>query len=249
MKTILKILLLLAVAGYLVFAVVKFARPAEDQTCEALDIYITDTLTTDFVNTDYVHSILSKNKVYVEGQLLKQINIHELEQMLTEDPYIDTATCYCTAANHLCINVTPETPILHVITQNENYYLDSNGVTMPVGNFNIDLCVATGNITKTFAKEHLIELAKYIHEDEFWDSQIEQIHVVNAYNIELYPRVGEHIIKLGSTEGLADKMDRLMLFYKKGLTKVGWNKYKTIDLSFDGQVVCTKNDNNKKKTR
>lgn len=240
MKNVIKIILLIAVAAYLVFAVTQFAKPAEDHTCEALDIRIADSLTTDFVSEDYVHHILDKNKVYVEGQKLSQININDIEQFLKDDPYIDSVSVYCTAANHICINVIPVQPILHVMTQNEDYYLDRNGVTMPVGNFNIDLCIATGNITKDFARKDLIELAEYIHANEFWNSQIEQLHVVSQNNIELYPRVGEHVILLGSTENLADKMERLMLFYRKGLPKVGWNKYKTINLAYEGQIVCTK---------
>lgn len=240
MKTIFKILLLVAVAAYLVFALTQFAKPAEDHTCEALDIHITDSLTRDFVSEDYVHNILAKKKVFVEGQKLSQININDIEQMLKDDPYIDSVSVYCTAANHICINVIPEQPILHIMTHSEDYYLDKNGTTMPVGNFNIDLCIATGNITKDFARKSLIDLATFIHGNEFWNSQIEQIHVVNSNDIELYPRVGEHIILLGSTEGFEDKLHRLMLFYKKGLPKVGWNKYKTINLAFEGQIVCTK---------
>lgn len=247
MKTVFKIFLLLAVTGYLIFAIVKFAQPAEDHVCEALDIEITDSLSDDFVTEDYVNSILAKNNIFVEGQRISQINLEEIETLMQEDAYIEEATCFCTAVNHLCIRIKPQHPILHVMTQNEDYYLDAKGATMPVGNFNMDLCIATGNITKDYARNELIEFASYIYGHEFWNNQIEQIHVVSKHNIELYPRVGDHIILLGSIDNYEDKLSRLMLFYKKGLAKAGWNKYSTINLSYDGQVVCTKRDKNKKK--
>jgi cell division protein FtsQ len=116
---------------------------------------------------------------------------------------------------------------------------------MPVDNVNIDLCIATGNITKDYAKKKLIELAKFIYKNKFWDKQIEQIHVTENREIELYPRVGEHVIVLGPPENFQKKLENLMIFYKNGLSKTGWNKYSIINLSYDGQVVCTKKNNTK----
>lgn len=247
MKVALKTILLLLVAGYLIFAIVRFSQRTEERVCEAVDIQITDSLEGGFVTTDYIHSILTKNKVYAEGKKLSSIDIQGLEEILQKDPYIDSARCYCSAASHLCIYIIPQRPILHVIQNNgDNYYLDSRGTTMPVENINIDLCVATGNITKDYAKKKLIELAKFIYEDEFWDKQIEQIHVTENQEIELYPRVGEHVIVLGTPDNIQKKLENLMIFYKNGLSKTGWNKYSVINLSYDGQVVCTKKNNSKK---
>ncbi|MCR4592858.1 MAG: cell division protein FtsQ [Bacteroidaceae bacterium] len=247
MKIALKIILLLLVAGYLIFAIVRFSQRTEERVCEAVDIQIEDSLEGGFVTADYIHNILTKNKVFAEGQKLSSIDIQGLEEKLQKDPYIDSARCYCSAASHLCIQIFPQRPILHIAQNNgENYYLDGSGTIMPIENMNIDLCVATGNITKDYAKKNLIELAKYIHKDDFWDKQIEQIHVTDNHEIELYPRVGEHVIILGTVENFKKKLDKLMIFYKNGLSKTGWNKYSIINLSFDGQIVCTKKNNTKK---
>ena len=246
MKVALKIILLLLVAGYLIFAIVEFSQRTEERVCEAVDIQITDSLEGGFVTTDYIHNILTKNKVFAEGKKLSSIDIQGLEKVLQKDPYIDSARCYCSAASHLCIHIIPQRPILHVIQNNgDNYYLDGSGATMPVDNVNIDLCVATGNITKDYARKKLIELAKFIYENKFWDKQIEQIHVTENQEIELYPRVGEHVIVLGTPENFQKKLENLMIFYKNGLSKTGWNKYSIINLSYNGQVVCTKKNNSK----
>jgi cell division protein FtsQ len=65
--------------------------------------------------------------------------------------------------------------------------------------------------------------------------------------IELYPRIGKHVIELGSTENFRNKLNRLRIFYQEGLERVGWNKYKTISLAYDDQIVCTKEHNKKTK--
>jgi len=247
MKVALKTFLLLLIAGYLIFSIVEFSQRTEDRVCEAVDIQIIDSVRGGFVTTDYIHSILTKNKVFAEGKKLSTIDIQGLKEILQKDPYIDSARCYCSAASHLCIQIIPQHPILHVIQNNgENYYLDGSGAIMPADNMNIDLCIATGNITKDYAKKNLMELAEFIYHDTFWDKQIEQIHVTDNQEVELYPRVGEHVIILGTTENFRKKLDKLMIFYKNGLNKTGWNKYSIINLSYNGQIVCTKKNSTKK---
>lgn len=248
MKTAIKIFLLLAVAGYIVFAICKFAGKAEDRTCEGVAVEILDSIPDGFITDEYVCSVLTKNKISPAGMKISDINLGQIEQLLLKDSHIERASCYYNAAGRLCIKVVPQRPVLHVISQSgEDYYLSSTGQAMPTASFNVELCVATGNITKKFASEKLLELAKFIHDDLFWKEQIEQIYVESPKEVKLYPRVGQHVIELGSTENFLDKFQRLRIFYREGLERVGWNKYKTISLAYDGQVVCTKANNKKSK--
>ena len=247
MKTAFKIFLLLAVVGYLVVAVWKFAGEAEDRTCEGVRVEIIDSIPDGFITADYIRSLLVKNKISPQGMKISNINLEQIEQLMLEESHIESASCYYDAAGRLCIKVIPQQPILHVISaKGEDYYLSSTGLTMPTASFNVELCVATGNISKKFASEHLLDLARYIHDDLFWSEQIEQIHVVSPEEIELYPRVGQHVIELGTTEDFYDKLSRLRIFYREGLQRVGWNKYKRISLAYDGQVVCTRVNEKKK---
>ncbi len=246
MKTAIKIFLLLAVVGYLVVAIWKFGGQAEDRTCEGIRVEIIDSIPDGFITDEYVRSILTRNKISPEGMKISEVSLEQIEQLMLEESHIERASCYYDAAGRLCIKVVPQQPILHVISQKgEDYYLSSTGLSMSTGTFNVDLCVATGNITKKFAAEHLLEFARYIHDDLFWSEQIEQIHVVSPEEIELYPRVGQHVIELGSVNGFQEKLGRLRTFYREGLERVGWNKYSKISLAYDGQVVCTRANSKK----
>lgn len=246
MKTAIKIFLLLAVVGYLVVAIWKFGGQAEDRTCEGIRVEIIDSIPDGFITDEYVRSILTRNKISPEGMKISEVSLEQIEQLMLEESHIERASCYYDAAGRLCIKVVPQQPILHVISQKgEDYYLSSTGLSMSTGTFNVDLCVATGNITKKFAAEHLLEFARYIHDDLFWSEQIEQIHVVIPEEIELYPRVGQHVIELGSVNGFQEKLGRLRTFYREGLERVGWNKYSKISLAYDGQVVCTRANSKK----
>ena len=244
MKTAFKIFLLLAVVGYLVFAVWKFSYKAEDRICEGVNVEIIDSIPDGFITDEYIRSILTRNKISPEGMKISEINLEQIERLMLEESHIERASCYYNAVGMLCIKVVPQQPVLHIISQKgEDYYLSSTGLTMPTASFNVDLCVVTGNVTKKFASEHLLEFAKFIRGDLFWSEQIEQIHVVSPEEIVLYPRVGQHVIELGSIDNFQEKLNRLQVFYREGLDRVGWNKYRTISLAYDGQVVCTKANN------
>ena len=248
MKTAFKIFMLLAVVVYLVVAIRWFSDQAENRICEGVSVEIIDTIQEGFITDEYIRSILTKNKISPKGMKIRDINLEQIEQLMFKESHIERASCFYNAASKLCIKVVPQQPVLHVISQNgEDYYLSSTGQKMPTANFNLELCVVTGNVSEKFATERLLDFALFLRDDLFWKEQIEQIHVVSPQQILLYPRVGQHIIELGSVDKFQEKLDHLRIFYHEGLERVGWNKYRTISLAYDNQIVCTKanNQNNK----
>jgi cell division protein FtsQ len=95
------------------------------------------------------------------------------------------------------------------------------------------------SIKNTILKD-IYYLVEYINDDSFWSAQIDQIYVNNDDQIDLIPRVGSHIIHLGTTENLEGKLRNLLTFYDKVLPEVGWNKYSVINLEYKDQIVCKK---------
>ena len=182
--------------------------------------------------------------LYPIGKKMGRISTKSLERELSKHPLIDEAECYKTPSGKVCVEVTQRIPILRVMSANgENYYLDNKGTVMPPD----AKCVAhrvivTGNVEKSFAMKDLYKFGVFLHNNKFWDAQIEQIHVLPDRNIELVPRVGDHLVYLGKLDDFEDKLARLKEFYKKGLNKVGWNKYSRINLEFSNQIICTKRE-------
>ena len=240
MKTALKIILLTGVIGYLVFTVVTLSKKNEDYVCCGVDVVISDTSGKTLLNKEFVSDILANRKISPQGQTISRININRIEQIVGESAYIDSVQCYFTPKHNLCIRVIPRKPVMHVITDDAEYYMDANGNVMPTGNFNLDLCLMTGNISEKTAKEKLLPLASFLDSNETWKDEIQQVNVIDEQHIELIPMTGEHRIRIGNDDNIKEKMDKLLLFRKEGLDKVGWNKYAYIDLSYNGQVVCTR---------
>jgi cell division protein FtsQ len=89
--------------------------------------------------------------------------------------------------------------------------------------------------------DELYELATYISNDAFLKAQIEQIYIERNKEITLIPKVGDQEIIFGKAEDIKKKFDKLVLFYTKGINPNNLNLYKTINLKFDNQIVCKKN--------
>ena len=83
-------------------------------------------------------------------------------------------------------------------------------------------------------------LIDLIDSDKFLKSQITAIAFDEKNEIVLYPRVGDHKIILGEAEDFRNKFEKLKVFYRHALGKVGWERYSMINLKYHNQVVCTK---------
>lgn len=103
-----------------------------------------------------------------------------------------------------------------------------------------NLPIVTGNVEKSFAVSELYHFGLFLQNNKFWNAQIQQINVLPGKEIELVPRVGKHIVFLGKLDNYEGKLNRLKEFYRKGLNKVGWNKYNRINIEFSNQIICTK---------
>jgi cell division protein FtsQ len=213
----------------------------EEALCTDLRIKIMDKPENQYIKEIDIERILKKAGLELVGKNLSEINTGKVEAVLEENNTIKQAECYKTAGGTLHLNIYQRVPILRIITNEGNYYVDNEGKRMPVpDSFSAYVPVATGYIDEDFAQTELYRFTLFLQKNKFWNAQIEQIYVDPNKDIELTPRVGNHQIILGKVEDCEENLNKLKLFYEKGLNKVGWNKYSKINLKYKNQVVCTK---------
>ena len=232
----------LLIAAYLVLSATAFNVEPGGQVCKDFDLLIKDSVNAGFVTKKEVTSILKKDDIHPVGKPMEEIVCKAMEETLAKHPLIDEVECYKTPNGKVTIEVTQRIPVLRIMSRNgENYYIDNKGGVMPPeAKCVAHLAIATGNIDKAFARKELYAFAQYLQKNKFWNAQIEQINVLSTKEVELVPRVGNHIVFLGKIDDYENKLIRLKEFYKKGLNKVGWNKYERINLEFGNQIICTK---------
>lgn len=243
MKTVLKITLILIVAAFLVVSMMGIMGKSSEILCTGVELEVDDSMQTNLIEKSELEAILKKSKVEYKNKKTSEINLGRLESTLSSNPYVDTVHASFNAAGKLKLVVEPRKPALHVMAKNgEEYYLDRNGVSMPIGNLRGNLTIATGNISKKFAKAKLATLGRCIQDSTFWRMQVQQIDVVNEHDVRLYTRVADHVIHLGNLDSIPDKLHRLRIFYQQGFPQTGWNKYESISVEYNGIVIGKKKE-------
>ena len=245
--------------GVLLIFLLSFVSVKENQTAlQKIEVDIAQDENR-FVNTKDIEELILKNDSL--GKPLAHFKLNELEKIIRNHPDIETAEIYKSINGKLNVEVVQRKPIVRIFSAQESYYIDENGKLMPISKrFTARVPVVSlqteepyGTWYKyTFAsqipdslaqKTHLDEafkIARFIRNDDFLKAQIEQLFVNKDLDWVLIPKVGNHTIVLGSAEDLNAKFKKLKLFYKKVMKNVGWEKYRSVNLKYKNQVVCTK---------
>lgn len=236
------ILIDVILACYLFLAITAFNKPDEQKAvCTQVDVNIEDSKVDGFLGGTEIKEQLQRAKIYPQGQPMKQIDVRKIEETIQQNPFVETAECFKTQGGHVKVNLTQRLPVVRIKADNgDDYYVDTHGDIMPNTRYTSDLVIATGSITRPYAQKKLSRIGTLIMQDAFWQSQIEQLHILADGSIEMVPRIGDHIIYLGQATNLQQKLHRLERFYRYGLSEAGWNKYSYINLEFDNQIICKK---------
>ena len=235
-------LVMLLIIAYLCTAFTVFNKKPVGLVCSEIEVSTKDTTFSDLFNPRTVADIRKQKKLNPIGKDIDSVSTLSLECELSQHPLIDNVECYKTPSGKIHIDIRQKSPVLRVFNSHgENFLVDNKGSIMPLVASNaFHLPVVTGQATRTFCASKLYELGVFLQHDAFWKAQIEQINVLAGGNIEIVPRVGNHIIYLGQLDDYEKKLHRVEKFYTKALNKIGWNKYERINVELSNQIICTK---------
>jgi cell division protein FtsQ len=152
---------------------------------------------------------------------------------------------------HLGIDIVQKRPLARVLhNDGVSYYIDEEGEFLPVSdNFTARVPVISGALPPLHegqaVSDHpswnaLFSLMQSIQYDRFSRSLIEEIHVESSGELLLVPKLGDLVIRFGQIENATSKLAKLRAFYRGSVTDINLNKFESIDLRFQGQVVCKK---------
>ena len=232
----------IALAFYLVLAITAFNSPDEsDNVCREVNIHVEDSSVKGFLDQEEIKGLLQRSRCYPIGDQMSHVDVRNIEEQLQKNPFVKDVQCYKTQTGHVNITIDQRLSVIRVKADNgDDYYVDEHGNIMPNTHFASNLVVATGAIHHKVAQKVLKDIGCYLLNTPLWGSQVEQLNVLADGTIEMVPRVGDHIVYLGSPANLERKLERLKKFYKYGLSKAGWNKYSYINVEFDNQIICKK---------
>ena len=241
MKKFFQISFVLVMAVAFVFLSWKSNDTYKAIKCQGVGIEVDDESGLRFLNREMIADMMGEKQDSLQGKRYEDINIYLLEEFLNAHPNIDKAELYLTINGELCVDVKQRKPLVRVFELDESYYLDSNFDRFSLSEvFSARVLQVYWSEPTEMRKISLRLLMKRIESDAFLKAQITAVEFDDNDDLIVYPRVGNHKIILGSSKDLDSKFEKLKVFYRQGLEKVGWDRYSQINLKFENQIVCTK---------
>lgn len=237
-------------AAYLVVSAGFVEMKQRDLVCNAVDIKVCDSLVNSFIRPADVSQIIAKDGWKTVGEPLLHMDVYQLEQLLNKRSVIKNTEAFTSIDGVLHIHVYQRRPIVRVQASAGSFYIDDSGYIFPLSGVHTSYVpVVTGNVPLSLSggyrgeipeKEKFLKqtynFALFLDKNRFWQSQITQLNVQHAANVEVIPRVGEQLIRLGTLDNYEYKLHKLLAFYRK----VEPGNYAVIDLRYGNQIVCTR---------
>lgn len=205
-----------------------------------------------------------KNLIYVNQQV-KDVSMEKIESFIRGMEEVKKVAVYSSLDGILNIEVELRKPIARIFNSaGQNYFLDADGYTISSSSeHTARVLVVTGMIPDAPGQESVSEIinndslktirklddvyriSNYVCNDPLMQSLIGQVHRESNGDFVLIPLVGGQKIIFGtafSDEEVADKFEKLKIFYKEAIPYEGWNKYSEISLKYEKQIVCKKKE-------
>ena len=237
-KILFSVLITLLVGGLVV--VLTFVVPKNgDRKCENIHLIVSDYEQFKFISDKDVSFQLQNSGVYPVGKQHSDIDLTEMEQSLMKLNMVKSVKCYFANNGDVNVSVTQRVPVFRVKEDGRDYYIDNERKRMPTSiKFSAYVPIVTGNVNFEFAASELYDFVVYLQSESRWRSAFTQIYVYPDNKLELVPRVGDFVIKMGSLDRYEAKLEKLDKFLEVLPKYHSWDKYSVINLEFKDQVVC-----------
>ena len=222
------------------------------QVCTSMKVMVEGKET--FIDQHDISDLVNGEFGRVVGKELATLPLEKIEKALMTLPYVASAEIHSDMDGVLQITVKQREVIIRIMNNmGQEYYIDTQGAKVPVtlkyvphvlvanGNINEGYKVALDTVETQLVKD-LVSIVNFVKNDPLWSNQIVQLYVNEHKDIEITPRVGTQQLLLGNADNLPDKLDRLSIFYKKILPRVGSDAYSTVNVKFDDQIICERED-------
>lgn len=243
-KGVIRCLMALLLAAYVGVAVVMANRAQAREKCAGFDIRIAKTEgSRDFVTENEVKRLLKEWHMDATDRTASSVNLQNIEQRLCRVVNIESAMAQRMPDNTIRLTIVPMIPVARVFDfKGNSYYINRDGKRLTANaRYHLDVPVISGNFDSIHSPAALIPLVEKLHNDSAWNAITSQVMVdPHTRDIILVPLIRGHVVNLGDTSAISDKLDRVMAMYRKVMPLKGWEFYDTISVKWAGQVVATR---------
>ncbi len=211
----------------------------ESRKMTAADIEFADN--EEFITLDKVNKLLIQNFNSITSITKDRLDLNIVEKRLESNPMIDDAEVFATVNGRLKAVIRQKIPVARVYEGSRSYYIDYKGEEMPLSeNSTARVPLITGSL-ESVDKNKLYSLVKYIYDDPFLKKNIIGIEVKPSGSLRMRSRNYNYDIVFGRLINAEKKFSNYKAFFQNAVRDTLIEHYKTINLKFTQQVVCTKN--------
>ncbi|MGV0921236.1 MULTISPECIES: cell division protein FtsQ/DivIB [Empedobacter] len=222
--------------GLISFTVIKNAS----RTVNKIDVAFVQPVDNYFINDESIREIINKDGKDILKQSLREVNVKEIEQKVSESPFVDSVQVSKDINGHLRLDIKANSAVARIKTLKNEFYLTTKGGKMPLSKLNsADVILVSGDV-KPNEYEDLSKFVQALKADDLLKNHIIAIQKVGQRSFNLIVNTGNYYIELGTLNNFEQKLHNLKLFYNQYIDFIGTEDYEKLSLKFVNQVVATK---------
>lgn len=194
----------------------------------------------DFITHEKVNNLLIQNFGSIKSIRKDKLDLNSVEKSLDKNPMIDKAEVYATVDGKLKAIISQRKPVARIFQGDNSFYIDQKGSRMPLSeSYTARVPLVTGELD-SIDKQKLNKLLNYINDDGFLKKNIIGLEVKATGSLRMKTRNYGYEIVFGSPVNIEKKFNNYKAFLQDAVKDTLIDQYKTINLKFTQQVVCTK---------
>lgn len=194
----------------------------------------------DFITHEKVNNLLIQNFGTIQSIRKDKLDLNSVEKSLDKNPMIDKAEVYATVDGKLKAIISQRKPVARIFEGENSYYIDYRGDRMPLSEtYTARVPIVTGDI-ESVDKEKLNKLLNYINDDSFLKKNIIGLEAMSTGGLRMRSRNYGYEIHFGKPINIEKKFNNYKAFLQNAVKDTLIEQYRTINLKFTQQVVCTK---------
>jgi len=222
--------------------------------CTGLNIVVKDSLQNGFVTCGDIKSYITKEmKGFTDSE---EIDLVKIEEILDGKSAVLKSEAYMTRDGVLNIEVTQRTPVVKFKTGEGGFYADKEGYLFPLQRHNPEgIMVVDGSVPLKADSgykgeagspeekrwlEGVLDMIGYINGHDCLPENISRLNVLGNGDLVICHDGGKERFIFGKPDNIEMKFKRIRYYYSKIVPEKGENTYSTVNVKYDGQVICRK---------
>lgn len=241
-KKILRIVLWVVTGAALIVLFVAGRKWYLETPLKGIQIHLERSHADGFVQKDSLMAYAEAVSGLRQHAKISSVDMQRISKLLSDNPWIERGSAFIDLNDTLSITAKEYEPVLRVFgVDGRSVYVTAEGTLIPSSpHYTPHLLIASGNFDEQSGIAEALAIAQAINADAYLTEHIGQIYRNQDQEFEVTVNNLPAKVILGDTTDLDSKLLRLRTLLEKYNNTEELIGYKTLDIKYKNQIVCTK---------